>query len=101
MTAARGPARGNTLNAREPDARKIFFLPVPEARGLFKARARCPKNKKIFLSVVSVAKIIIATYCSLGYSVLSCQNFKYSKFSYCLQLSASRRIFEKYRNFEL
>ena len=49
VPAARGPARGNTLNAREPDARKIFFLPVPEARGLFKARARCPKNKKIFL----------------------------------------------------
>ena len=36
MPAARGPAREKVLNAREPDARKKFFLPVPEARGLLK-----------------------------------------------------------------
>ena len=30
VPAARGPARGNTLNDREPDARNIFTYPYPK-----------------------------------------------------------------------
>ncbi len=46
MPAARGPARENVLNAREPDARKKNFLARARSPWAFEARARCPRFNK-------------------------------------------------------